>query len=105
MNVKPVRALAEHRPARSRFVDRHDRRHLDPPECWYRSHTSHGSEGNVSQPLSVEPRERSSQKNQAPEFLPRPDPTGAGYIRPLPSVFILPRQPSLSNCRFYFATR
>jgi hypothetical protein len=28
------------------------------------------------------------------------DPHGARYIRPLPSIFILSRPPSLSNCRF-----
>jgi hypothetical protein len=36
-------------------------------------------------------------KNQAPESLPRPDLYGAGYIRPLPSSFILSRPEPLSN--------
>jgi hypothetical protein len=55
-NATPVGALAEHRPARSRFIEWHDRCHL--------AHLT--------------------KKNQAPELLPRPDPHGAGYIRPLP---------------------
>ena len=104
VDAPTVDALAEHRPARSRFIDRHDRCHLIP--CVAPSlYTSHGPVGSVSQPLPVEPRDGPHKKNQAPELLPRPDSTGAGYIRPLPSVFILPRQPSLSNCRFHFATR
>src|ERR1700730_9132701 len=36
-NVSPVGALAEYRPARFRFIELHDRRHLDPPECCHRS--------------------------------------------------------------------
>jgi hypothetical protein len=30
-DATPVDALAEHRPARDRFIDRHDRRHLAVP--------------------------------------------------------------------------
>jgi hypothetical protein len=78
-NATPVGALAEHRPARSRLIDWHDRCHLEPPEYCHRPatrewrqclrlYTSHGPVGSVSQPCPVEPRETPSQKNQAPDF-------------------------------------
>ena len=52
-DATPVGAGAEHRPARSRFIDTHDRRHLAAPL-----------------------------KKVRPRISPRPDPIGTGYIRP-----------------------
>jgi hypothetical protein len=59
-----VGALAHAGPARPRFIDRHDRRHLN-----------------------------TSQKSKAPDCS-EADLTGAGYIRPLPSSFYIVTTPA-----------
>jgi hypothetical protein len=79
-DVSPVGAFAEYRPAWSRFIDRHDRRHLDPPELPRRS-ILRVVLWEVSLNLSPWNHGTVLTKNQAPELLRRPDPHGAGYIR------------------------